>query len=49
MVGDLLEAADGQLRVCKYVGLEPAQWVIPELKQQVSPQPAPEGAESPVS
>jgi hypothetical protein len=29
-VGDLLEAADGQLRICKYVGFEPAEWVQPE-------------------
>src|SRR5436190_24114318 len=26
-VGDLLEGEDGQLRICKYVGFEPAQWV----------------------
>ena len=38
-VGDLLEAEDGQLRICKYVGFEPAQWVIPEVRNQ----PAPEG------
>ena len=31
-VGDLLESADGQLRICKYVGFEPAQWVLPEPK-----------------
>jgi hypothetical protein len=49
LLGDLLETGDGQLRVCKYVGFEPAQWVVPELKQQVDPQPAPEGAESIVS
>lgn len=29
-VGDLLETEDGQLRICKYVGFEPAQWVQPE-------------------
>jgi hypothetical protein len=29
-VGDLLENADAQLRICKYVGFEPAQWVQPE-------------------
>ena len=29
-VGDLLEGEDGQLRICKYVGFEPAQWVLPE-------------------
>ena len=38
-VGDLLEAEDGRLRICKYVGFEPAQWVIPEVRNQ----PAPEG------
>jgi hypothetical protein len=44
MVGDLLETADGQLRVCKYVGFEPAQWLIPEVKPPVESQPVPEGA-----
>ena len=29
-VGDLLESEDGQLRICKYVGFEPAQWMQPE-------------------
>ena len=29
-VGDLLETEDGLLRICKYVGFEPAQWVLPE-------------------
>ena len=38
MVGDLLESDTGQLRICKYVGFEPAQWVMPEIK----PQPLPE-------
>jgi hypothetical protein len=37
-VGDLLEAEDGTLRICKYVGFEPAQWVMPELKQQPLPE-----------
>jgi hypothetical protein len=31
-VGDLLEFGDGQLRICKYVGFEPAQWILPEPK-----------------
>ena len=31
-VGDLLESGDGQLRICKYVGFEPAQWALPEAK-----------------
>jgi hypothetical protein len=39
-VGDLLEAEDGQLRICKYVGFEPAQWVIPEPKHHGEPEPA---------
>jgi hypothetical protein len=34
-VGDLLESADGQLRICKYVGFEPAQWVLPEPKLHI--------------
>src|SRR6185503_7023687 len=33
LVGDLLETPDGQLRICKYVGFEPAQWLIPDPKQ----------------
>jgi hypothetical protein len=40
-IGDLLEGQDGQLRVCKYVGFEPAQWIIPEVRQQQGePEPA---------
>jgi hypothetical protein len=31
-VGDVLETPDGQLRICKYVGFEPAAWVVPEVK-----------------
>jgi hypothetical protein len=49
MVGDLLETGEGQLRVCKYVGFEPAQWVVPELKQPAEPPPVLEGVESTVS
>jgi len=36
-VGDLLETEDGQLRICKYVGFEPAQWVLPEPKHHGEP------------
>src|SRR5690242_7311943 len=36
-VGDLLESEDGQLRICKYVGFEPAQWVMPDVKQPPVP------------
>jgi hypothetical protein len=39
-VGDLLESEDGRLRICKYVGFEPAQWVLPEAKPTVEPEPA---------
>ncbi len=38
-VGDLLETDAGRLSICKYVGFEPAQWVVPEPK-------APEGSAS---
>jgi hypothetical protein len=31
-VGDLLEAENGALRICKYVGFESASWVVPEAK-----------------
>jgi hypothetical protein len=34
-VGDLLETADRQLRICKYVGFEPAQWLVAEPKTPV--------------
>jgi hypothetical protein len=44
-VGDLLEAEDGQLRICKYVGFEPAQWVVPEPKPE-SKLPPPMEAET---
>ena len=39
-VGDLLEGENGQLRVCKYVGFEPAQWYLPEPKPSSEPEPA---------
>src|ERR1700693_3395521 len=41
-VGDLLETAAGQLRICKYVAFEPAQWVLPEQRHPVETEPAPE-------
>jgi hypothetical protein len=31
-VGDLLQSESGDLRICKYVGLEEARWVTPEVK-----------------
>ena len=48
-VGDILETEDGQLRICKYVGFEPAQWVLPEAKQHVEPELGAQPAESGVS
>jgi hypothetical protein len=39
-VGDLLEAEGGRLSICKYVGFEPAQWVLLEPKQPAEPEPA---------
>ena len=47
-VGDLLEAEDGQLRICKYVGFEPAQWLLPEPKHPTEPEHATQPAESTV-
>jgi hypothetical protein len=48
-VGDLLETGDGQLRICKYVGFEPAQWVLPEPKHHMEPEPVTQPAESTVN
>jgi hypothetical protein len=31
-LGDLLENPDGEVSICKYVGFEAAQWVLPEVK-----------------
>ena len=28
-VGDLLETDTGELRICKYIGFEPADWLLP--------------------
>lgn len=43
-VGDLLEAAGGGLRICKYVGFEEARWILPEPTQQSLPAVTPEAA-----
>lgn len=29
-VGDILEAEDGRLSICKYIGFEEANWFVPE-------------------
>jgi hypothetical protein len=31
-VGDILECEDGSLRILKFVGIEEAQWSLPEVK-----------------
>lgn len=36
-VGDLLETVGGELRICKYVGFEAAQWIAPEAKTGLEP------------
>jgi hypothetical protein len=38
-VGDLLESEDGTLRIFKFVGIEDAQWVLPEVKGDPAPLP----------
>jgi hypothetical protein len=40
-VGDLLETGDGALRICKYVGFEPAQWLVPDPKPHAEVQTEP--------
>jgi hypothetical protein len=39
-VGDLLESADGELRIYKYVGFEEARWLLPEVKTGLESAPA---------
>jgi hypothetical protein len=43
-VGDLLESEDGRLRICKFVGFEPAEWLLPETRHAAEPEPAPQSA-----
>lgn len=44
-VGDMLEAENGNLRICKFVGFDEAQWIQPESRASDTPV----DAESPVS
>lgn len=44
-VGDLLEAADGTLRICKYVGIEAANWMAPEVKAPAAADPPAQAVE----
>jgi hypothetical protein len=36
-IGDVLECEDGSLRIFKFVGIEEAQWVLPETKMDPAP------------
>jgi hypothetical protein len=36
-VGDLLECDDRSLRIFKFVGIEEAQWVVPEVNVSAAP------------
>ncbi len=41
-VGDILELENGTLRICKFVGFEEAQWIVPESKPDAGePESAP--------
>ena len=42
-VGDLLEGPAGALRICKYVGFDSAQWILPEIKTGLESAPAAAG------
>lgn len=46
LVGDVLEGEGGKLEIFKFIGFEPAEWIIPEVKQ--SPTPADEDSGSAV-
>jgi hypothetical protein len=37
-VGDVLECEDGSLRIFKFVGIEEAQWVLPEVRPDLAPE-----------
>jgi len=48
-IGDVLETEGGELRICKYVGFEAAQWIVPEVKsglESVPPASGPGDAEA---
>jgi len=48
-VGDLLENEKGELRICKYVGFDTAQWVVPEPKPRADAVADPPPAVGPVN
>ncbi|MEO7649653.1 MAG: hypothetical protein ABIZ80_04245 [Bryobacteraceae bacterium] len=42
-VGDILEQPDGDLSICKYVGFDVAQWIVPEVKTGLESTPPASG------
>jgi hypothetical protein len=46
-VGDLLETESGELRICKYVGFEAAEWMVPEVKSGLESVPPASGPPAP--
>lgn len=46
-IGDALETAGGDLRICKYVGFEEARWALPESAVEAPPQQAAGAAAAP--
>ena len=43
VIGDVLEAEGGALRICKYVGFEEAEWIVPEVKSGLESVPPASG------
>ena len=46
-VGDVLEAENGTLRVCKYVGFDAAVWIVPEVRTGLENAPGAAGPADP--
>jgi hypothetical protein len=46
-VGDVLVDEADKLVICKYIGFEPAQWVLPEVKPDQAPAEPVEAAAQP--
>jgi hypothetical protein len=42
-VGDVLESPSGELKICKYVGFDDAEWIVPEVKTGLESAPAASG------
>jgi hypothetical protein len=46
-IGDVLETESGGLRICKYVGFEEAEWIVPEVKTGLESVPPASGPGAP--